>query len=316
MGFLSSLFGNGEQTEAAKFETLRDDGVRAMQMGELPYAEKCFLAALDIERDTKTLSFLAETYLCMRNSEKACPLLSELHAKEPDNVEVALLLAQTQGELKLFADQRTTCEEILAAHADEARALFLDAEALHGLGDDIMAIARLTQSLVLEPEYHRALKLRAEILGHMGQWTSALDDIEALVAADADNEEYLLLRAEAHTALSNSDKAIADYQRVLENNPFSREAVLRLGKLYEETTRWDKALALYDEAIDLQPQFAEAYKARGGVRHHLKDEAGAADDLKRSLELAPEQAKALDGEYTNLENRMKDMYRQNNPYQF
>lgn len=316
MGFLSSLFGNGEQTEAAKFETLRDDGVRAMQMGELPYAEKCFLAALDIERDTKTLSFLAETYLRMRNSEKVCPLLSELHRKEPDNVEVALLLAQTQGELEFFAAERITCEEILAAHTDEARALYLDAEALHGLGDDIMAIARLTQSLVLEPEYYRAMKLRAEVLGKMGQWSSALEDIEALVAADAENEEYLLLRAEAYAALSDSDKAIADYQRVLENNPFSREAVLRLGKLYEATTRWDKALALYDEAIDLQPEFAEAYKARGGVRHHLKDEAGAADDLKRALELAPESVKEVDGEYTNLENRVNEMYRQNNPYHF
>ena len=316
MGFLSSLFGNGEQTEAAKFETLRDDGVRAMQMGELPYAEKCFLAALNIDRDTKTLSFLAETYLRMRNNEKACPLLSELHSKEPDNVEVALLLAQTQGELKLFAEERQTCDEILAAHPKEVRASYLDAEALHGLGDDIMAIARLTQVIVQEPEYYRAMKLRADILAGMSQWASALEDLEALVATDAENEDYLMLRAQAYASLGEEDKAIADYQHVLENNPFSQDAVLRLGNLYEATSRWDKALTLYDEAIELQPKFAEAYKARGGVRHHLKDEAGAADDLKRSLELAPEQAKNLEGEYTNMENRMEEKYRNQNPFQF
>ncbi len=316
MGFLSSLFGGGEQTEAEKFKTLRDDGVRAMQMGELPYAEKCFLAALDIEHDLKTVGFLAETYLRMRNSEKACPLLQELHEKEPDNVEVALLLAQTLGELQRYDEERKTCGEIIAAHADEARAHYLDAEACNGLGDQFTAIARLTQCLVLEPEYHRALKLRAEILGGMGQWTSALDDIETLVAADAENEDYLLLRAKAFAALSENDKAIADYCRVIENNPFNREAVLLLGELYSQTSRWDKALALYDEALDMQPNFADAYKARGAVRYHLKDEAGALEDFKKSVELAPETAKEVDGEYTNLANRMEAMYRERNPYHF
>lgn len=316
MGFLSSLFGKGEQTEAEKFDTLRDDGVRAMQMGELPYAEKCFLAALELKHDLKTVGFLAETYLRMRNSEKACPLLEELHEKEADNVEVALLLAQTLGELKRYDEERKACEEIIADHPEEARALYLDAEACNGLGDQFTAIARLTQCLVLEPEYQRALKLRAEVLGGMGQWTSALEDIETLVAADAENEDYLVLRAEAFTALSENDKAIADYCRVLENNPFNRDAVLRLGKLYAQTKQWDKALALYDEVIELLPDFAEAYKARGAVRYHLKDEAGAADDLKKALELKPEVVQEVDGEYTNLANRVEEMYRERNPYQF
>ena len=43
---------------------------------------------------------------------------------------------------------------------------------------------------------------------------------------------------------------------------------------------------------------------------------GAADDLKRSLELAPEKAAELDGEYTNVENQMNARYRSMNPYGF
>lgn len=63
---------------------------------------------------------------------------------------------------------------------------------------------------------------------------------------------------------------------------------MRAGKAYVSTHQLDKALQLYDEAIDLQPDFAEAYKERGNVRMQLHDKEGAMDDLKKSLELAPE----------------------------
>lgn len=97
MGFFSSIFGGGQPSVENKFDTLCDDGVRAMQMGELPYAEKCLKAALDIRHELKAVSFLAEVYLRMRNYESALPLLQELTQADADNVEVALLLAQSQG---------------------------------------------------------------------------------------------------------------------------------------------------------------------------------------------------------------------------
>ena len=316
MGFFSSIFGSHEVSEANKFDTLRDDGVRAMQMGEMPYAEKCLKAALELQHDLKAVGFLAEVYLRMQKYAEALPLLQELHEADADNVEVALLLAQTQGHLEQFEAERTTCQSILGTKADEPRALYLSAEADKGLGDVFQAIAHLTQCLQLRPDYQNAQLLRAQVLAQMGQWAEVLTDAEALVKVDAENEEYLMLRAQALAALGKADEAAADLQQVISLNPFNRDAVLKLGSLSEQTTRWDKALALYDEAIDLQPDFAEAFKARGGVKHHLKDEAGAADDLKHSLELAPEKAQELDGEYTNVENEMNDKYTRMNPFQF
>ena len=52
------------------------------------------------------------------------------------------------------------------------------------------------------------------------------------------------------------------------------------------------------------------------MKHRLHDDAGAAEDLKRSLELNPESATSLDGEFTNVENRMSQYYRNLNPYGF
>lgn len=313
MTVLSSLF---KTTPEQQFVTLRDDGVRAMQMNEFPYAEKCFLAALELNNDLKTKGFLAEVYLRMNNSEKALPLLQMLAQSGEDTLEIDLLLAQTQGKLKQYEAERQTSASILATHPQEPRALYFAAEADHGLADDFMAIAHLTQCLAIQSDYHQAQFLRAEVLKGMGQWNEVLADAEQLVAADAENVDYLLLRADAYVALARTDEAIADYQMAQSLNPFCDEAVLRLGNVYEQTSQWDKALQLYDEAIEMRPDFAAAYKARGGVKNHLKDVTGAAADLKRSLELAPEKSTDYDGEYTNVENEMNDRYKRLNPYAF
>lgn len=316
MGFFSSIFGTPQTSEEGKFDTLRDDGVRAMQMGELPYAEKCLKAALELRDDDKTKAFLAEVYLHMNQYDAALPLLEVLCAAHPDDKELNLLWAQTLGKLEKWEKQRDVCAALLKTDATEARALYLSAQAEKGLGDYLTAIVHLTQCTTLRPDFHSARLLRAQVLEAMGQWNEVLADTEALVETNPENEEYQFSHARALSHVGREDEAIQQFEAVLQLNPFNREAILCLGRLYESTSRRDKALKLYTEAIDLMPDFAEAYNARGGVKHQLKDDAGAAEDLKRSLELAPEKAAELDGEYTNVENEMNQRYRNLNPYGF
>lgn len=316
MGFFSSLFGSSQPSDESKFVMLRDDGVRAMQMGELPYAEKCFRAALELQDDLQTQGYLAEALLRQQRHADALPLLQSLAASPEKSLEIELLMAQTEGRLGLYTEERATCETICQFHPEEPRALYLRAEADHGLGDDLQAIAHLTQCLTLRPDYRSARLLRARVLAAMRQWNEVLEDADLLLHEVPDDEECLLLRADALAATGQHDRAEADWQAVRAVNPFQTEAVFKLGSLYEATSRWDKALALYDETIELLPDLAEAYRRRGAVKHHLKDEAGAADDLKRALELAPEKAADYDGEYTNVANQMNDRYKRLNPYGF
>ena len=225
-------------------------------------------------------------------------------------------MAQAQGETGDYAGEQQTCERMKALQPDEPAVLYCCGEAEHGLGNDLAAIACLTQCLALKEDFAQARLLRARVLQDMGQHAEVLADAEALVALDPEEETYRMLHAQTCAALGRTDEAVADCEAVRAQNPFAQEAVLLLGALYEQATQWDKALALYDEAIDLQPDFAAAYKARGGVKHHLKDEAGAAEDLKQALTLAPEKAAEIDGSYTNVENEMNARYRQMNPYGF
>lgn len=314
MGFFSSIFGHSEPSEENKFETLRDDGVRAMQIGELAYAEKCLKAALEIRGDLKTEGFLAEVYLRRQDYENALPLLEKLKNEGGDTLEITLLLAQSQGSTKLFADERKTVAAVLERTPGEPRALYLAAEADHGLGDDTQAVGHLTECLALRPDYTTAQMLRARVLFGMRRFEDTLLDVDALLEKDPANEECLLLRGKAYAALGHTDDATADFEKVCSLNPFNRESVLLLGAAYEQAGRFDKAVALYSESIDIAPDFADAYKARGRVRYWLNDERGAEDDMRRTLELTHDSEKGESGDYTTAENKMNDYYRKMNPF--
>lgn len=326
MGIFNSLFKGKptmpedaqQRTEQRQFETLRDSGVRAMQAAQLPLAVSYFEKALELRPDDRpTMAYMAEAQLRSQNHAAALPLLRQLVDGETEGIELHLLLAQSEGRTGDFEGMKATMTPLLTTHADDARVPFLAAVAAHGLKDDLTAIALATQALAGHDDYQRARLFRARVLGEMGQWREALEDTKLLTAdAEMADEECLLLHGDALAETGQAAEAEETYRAVLEQNPFCREAFLSLERLYEHGDLWDKALAVCDEAIEAIAGFAEAYKVRGGVKLHLHDEAGAADDLKQALEAKPELANAVSGEFTNLEAQMNERYKAMNPYKF
>lgn len=169
----------------------------------------------------------------------------------------------------------------------------------------IAAIALLTQHLGLHPEDKYALTLRAVTLVQMGQTKEALADVDTLVALDPENLAHALLRADLLAIDGQTEHAIAAYHSILAQKPTAGNVVLRLGTLLQQSKRWDEALALYDSAIELIADFAEAYMARGAVKHHLGNMLGAADDLRKALEIKPELADSLQGSATSLDKKCR-----------
>ena len=298
------------------FEVLRDDGVRAMKMGEVSFAAKCFAAALDMKDDLTTLSYLAEAQIRLQDYKQARPSLEKLVAKAPDNLTLQLLLARTQGHLQDYEAMKATSKAALALDNESADAMYYSADAAFHLGDPFNAIALLTQTLQKHEDFAEARSLRAKVLMGMAQMQEALEDTSKLAKDNPENEEYLAQHATVLAALDKDEEAIKTLQNLRAYNPFNREAVVQLCGIFEKTAQHDKSLSLLDESIDLQPDFALAYKIRGGIKLHLNDKEGAAADLKKSLEISPELAKQVDGEFSTLENQLNDRYRSMNPYQF
>lgn len=325
MSLFNRIFGNPDQPEQRpdetsdperKFQILKDDGVRARNMKEIPFAIQCFKEALKIKDDTETLSYLAEAYLLAGQTEAALPCLEKLTTAEPDNLRLLLTATHAALQCKQYDKAQIWLDQASHTAPDEPHVLYMEAQLLHEHHNDIMAVAKVTQALLYDEKLLMAYELRAKILLGMGQPAEAVKDTTRLVAEAPDQEDYQLLHGKALSAAQQPEAAEAAFQAALEANPFSLEAPLHLARLYSSTHRLDKALQTCNNLIEAHPDSAEAYKMRGAVKMALHNEAGAADDLKKSLTLKPQQVEEMTGEFTNVENKMNERYRNLNPYGF
>ena len=283
------------------FDIFKYDGLRAMRMGRADYAVKCFVEALAIEEDFETMNYLAHLYVQTGQLEEARTLLHRMEKKEPQNVEVLLLLANVCYMLEDYKSMSEAAGKAIALEEGNAMAHFLLGKACQGEDDELMAIAHLTKAITLKEDFVEARLLRGEALFRMKQYKEAQEDVEAVLAQDASDESALILRGNIAEATGRADDAVADYKQVISINPFNRQAYLALGRLYIATKQLAEAVTLFDEAIELSPDFAEAYKERGRAKLLNGDKEGALADMKKSMELNPQEEAALNGEFHNLE---------------
>lgn len=312
-----------EMSTDTQFNILCDDGVRALRMGEVVYAAKCFTAALQIREDLRTLGFLAEAQFRCAEFSAARATLKKLIETDAHNANVHLLMARTQDALGEYGDMDQTCQQLLAMLEDtpenetiRVSTLYYRAKAKHASGAIFEAIALLTQAISARPDFAEALFLRAQILFDMQQWNEGLTDTSQLTQGEVITPDMLLLHARLLHATGRNEESENFFEQTLQQHPFHQEAICAFVEFYQNTHRWDKALDLCNESIELMPEFADAFKLRGGIKLHLGDKLGAAEDLKTSLHLKPEQTAALEGEFTNTENRMNEHFRNMNPYKF
>ena len=315
--FKSKPAANKEKpSESNNYAILHDDGIRAMKMGEVRYAEKCFAQALALQDDLQMVKLLAEARIRLQDFEGALPLLERVAEAEPENADVYLILAQTYGILGQYEKMEDVANQLLGSYPENPHVLYLYGEACHYLGENSPAITYLSKALELQPRYSAPRLLRAQIFVSKSEYNKALEDANVLTELDAENEDFLLLKADALAGNGQAEAAEAAYENLLALNPFCQEGVLHCADFYRSTARYEKALQVCNEAIELEPDFALAYRLRSDIKKDMNDEAGAAEDLRKSLDLQPEEGASADGEFTTVENKMAERYRNMNPYGF
>lgn len=324
MNFFKALFGGHEETPAEleqkklkkNFDILKYDGIRAQQSGQMEYAVRCFVEALKLQDDAETESHLAQTYLFMHQPEQAYEVLCHLSGLSPDSTEVWLSKARVALSLHKLEEAEEACKAALQLDDANALAHYQAAQVRQASGDVFNAIASLTKAVTLRPELEDAYRLRAEILQGMGQLAEAEADADYLLEHFAPTEEALLLKAGLRQAQGQTQEAIRYYDKVKAANPFNESAYIRLSQTYAAARRMDASLQVLEEGLEMMPQSAALYKERGRIKLALGDKEGSMDDLKKVLELSPEEAIRLQGQFTNLAQEMEAHYKSLNPYGF
>ena len=296
-----------QRNDRKRFDIFKYDGLRAMRMGRLDYAVKCFVEALAIEEDLETMDYLSRLYVQMGETEEARRLLEQMAEIEPQNVEVYLLLAHVCYMAEDYQCMELAATKAIAIEEGNAMAYYLWGKARKGVNDGLMAIAHFTKAIILKEDFIEARLLRAEALLSLHQYKEASEDIEAVLEQNAEDEAALLLRGKVAEAENRGEEAINDYRQVMAVNPFNEQAYLCLGRFYIGHNQLSEAISLFDEAIELSPEFAEAYKERGRAKLLSGDKEGSLADVKKSLELNPKEETALTGEFKTIEPKQETL---------
>ena len=304
MGIFSSLFGGNKTPEENKeknFDILKYDGIRAMRIGKLVYALKCFEEATAIKEDLETMQHQANTYVRMNRMDDARQLMVRMTELAPNQPLVFQSLASLCYMQEDYPAMNEACQKALALNDQDPATYFLSAKAAVGLNNGIQAIAMLTKAIMLNEEFVEAYQMRAEILWTMRQAKDANEDIEKLLSMNPEDENALLLKAEIMAVSGAEEQALEIIDQVLALNPFCEKAYLLKGSYFLVKQAFDKAIAVYDEAIEMNANFAQAYHERGRVKLAMGDKKGSMEDMKRAIELAPENGANISGEYNNYE---------------
>lgn len=272
MGFFKSLFGGADeapteeekkQAEARNFDLLKYDGVKAMRIRQYDYAVKCFQEALKLQDDMEVHDYLSQAYVQTGNLHAAIGELQVMADAQPDNVSVCQQMAHIAYMEEDYVLMNECCQRGLAIDPDNVMLHYKLAQASVAQGELINAVAQLTKTIALDEDMGDARLLRAQVLLNMGDTASAQEDADWLMERVPDHEDVLLLKARIAHAQGNDEEAIR----------------------------------LYDAVNDVNPFQLDAFRERGRIKLEQGDKQGAEEEMKKLLEINPDELAEVNGEY-------------------
>ena len=230
--------------------------------------------------DLECRDYLSQALIQNNELPKAYEQLQKLSEAQPDNPRILMRMAEVAYMMEDYNVMADACEKALMIDNENPLTYFFYARACRGQGDDNNAVAMLTKAISLKEDYYDAYLLRGEILFETGDVESADEDVAYLQEHVDGNEDIVLLKARIEVAKGNNEQAIDIYNKVIELNPFC----------------------------------VSAFRERGKARMAVGDENGAAEDMKMADELEPDQDKDGDANAQNMEQQVKQIYKNNDPY--
>lgn len=296
IGFLKNLFSgkaqDGEEgqarTDLQEFDVLKYDGLRAMNLGKMAYAERCFEQALNRHMDMEVMQWLVEVSLQLGKTEQACNVLQQMQTLEPARVRTYLDWARILFVRKRYEEMLTAALKATELEPDNAEAYFLQAEACQHMGDVMNALLHLTQAVEKKADFAEAYLTRARLFCEMHQLKEARQDIDALLRIHPDEEEALLLAADIALADQEHTQAQEIYAKVLQLNPFCEKAYQQAAASYFACGQPEEGFKCLNEAIEVAPS-AALYQLRSNFHAEYGHLEEAQKDKEKAEQLQPHQ---------------------------
>ncbi len=183
------------------------------------------------------------------------------------------------------------------AQAGAAEVLYGIGSALGRRGGEDLGLAYLQLALYLEPNHPLALLSLADLYEAMKKPQLAIDAYRRVPADSPLHRNAEIQLATNLDSLEKTDEAKEHLKKLIEENAKDIEAIMALGNIERSRKSYAECADTYTKAIDQikNPQRANwlVFYFRGICHERAKNWPAAEADLKKALELYPDQAHVL-----------------------
>lgn len=328
MGFLKSLFSSAstevpqsaEQVSAERkriaFETLRDNGVRAIRIGEYKLASGYLVKAAGLFPDNEEVeALLAEAYLRDGDMENALMKLRPIAQRQPDNLQVWISVAQAALQQKEWELVLEACAEVERLDGENPSAFYYEGLAYKEMENYGAAEEKFGKTIEKAGGYAMAYFMRAATYIQEGKLEDAEKDIDFLIAEGSADDMTYNQKGFLRKENKDYEGAVLAYDKVLGINPFNVDAYIGKASVYEIQGDNIAALNVYEEALDNMPESVEMWRSLAEFKHRTGDEAGASECMEKVESLvADSHQKQKEAKFAQMQNRVEDEARKSNPF--
>ena len=230
-----------------------------------------------------------ELILGEKYSEAAAALEFALR-EEPTIPQALLLLSTCYVELGRPEEAKAKLDVLLKDNPESVPALISLANILldEGKNDDVVALCKRTLSI--DDKNTQAYTLIGEVYLEATDYLAALPYLEKALETQPKITRTRLTLAACLVGTKQYGRAEAELDAVIRDSPKFPLAHYNLGLLYEEQGKFEEARSAYAEEVAAFPQ---GYKARfnlGKVLFRQGDRAGALEELREVVKIAPKLA--------------------------
>ncbi len=292
----SGVAGGVTETVYTPAERVFNEGVVALQGGDMATAKTKFIEALDKDPGmTAAHSAVAGIHLEEKNYEAALQALDTLMALDPANARAYLYSYEAHKALGNAAEADAALEQLtkLDKGGDTAKLIFNAgvAAARDGLFD--AAAARFQQALDLDPNLTPAMGALGIVYINQKKYAEAATMAERLLAVEPDNPKALRVRWDAYRGLGDAAKTEEAMQALAAKDPapLIREF---MQKGLERFNNGDTAgaIANFEGVLALDADHPRAHYHLGVSQVSTGDAANAKTHLQKFIELAPSDPEA------------------------
>jgi tetratricopeptide (TPR) repeat protein len=226
----------------------------------------------------------------LEKPQEALELLDKVFGNDPDPQIAALRTDLTAGKPLPY-------DTVTSARQGIAEVMFTIAAALNGQADDSYTLLYARSAVYLNPGHTEALLMTAGLLDRLQQSELAA---EAYGSIPPDHPAYHNAQiglADALHKLGREDEAIAALKALTESHGDLPVVYLAYGDALRRLERFDESAAAYGESLarigTIEPRHWSLFYSRGISLERAGDWPGAEADLRKALELNPDQPQVL-----------------------